>query len=119
VTNEAQIARVCHEANRAYCVALGDFSQLAWEDAPQWQRDSCIDGVRFRLANPDAPIAASHQNWYDHKLADGWKYGAVKDHEKKEHPCMVAFADLPEEQQRKDAIFASIVAALTYPIAEM
>jgi hypothetical protein len=28
-----QIARVAHEVNRAYCQALGDQSQPAWEDA--------------------------------------------------------------------------------------
>lgn len=32
-----QIARMAHEANRAYCQALGDDSQPAWEDAPEWQ----------------------------------------------------------------------------------
>lgn len=29
-----QIAQVCHEVNRAYCQALGDDSQPAWDDAP-------------------------------------------------------------------------------------
>ncbi len=27
-------ARSAHEANRAYCIALGDLSQPAWDDAP-------------------------------------------------------------------------------------
>jgi len=31
-----QIARVTREVNRAYCLALGDDSQLPWNDAPQW-----------------------------------------------------------------------------------
>jgi hypothetical protein len=29
------IARACHEVNRAYCQALGDNSQPAWEDGPE------------------------------------------------------------------------------------
>src|SRR5438105_262770 len=33
-------ARAAHEVNRAYCLALGDASQVAWEDAPEWQRSS-------------------------------------------------------------------------------
>jgi hypothetical protein len=49
------------------------------------------------------------------KLADGWKYGPVKYPEKKEHPCMVPFAELPKEQQLKDALFRHIVPALTGP----
>jgi hypothetical protein len=30
----------------------------------------------------------------------------------KTHPCLVPFADLPEDQQRKDALFIAIVQAL-------
>ena len=30
---EQEIARVCHEVNRAYCQAIGDNSQPTWEDA--------------------------------------------------------------------------------------
>lgn len=39
-------AEVAHAANRAYCRATGDHSQVAWEDAPEWQRASCRAGVR-------------------------------------------------------------------------
>ena len=27
-----EVARVAHEVNRAYCAALGDASQLQWEE---------------------------------------------------------------------------------------
>lgn len=30
------IARVCHEANKAFCAANGDHSQKTWEDAEVW-----------------------------------------------------------------------------------
>ena len=92
-----KIARVTHEINRAYCQALGDFSQPAWEDAPEWQRDSALNGVTMHLENPDAEPEASHENWLKEKEADGWVYGPVKNPEKKEHPCMVPFSDLPRE----------------------
>ena len=106
------IAQVAHEANRAWCAANGDFSQPAWDDAPQWQRDSAVDGVRFHLENPDAGDSASHENWMRHKVADGWVYGDVKDPETKTHPCMVPFDQLPREQQAKDALFRAIVHAI-------
>lgn len=107
-----KIARVCHEANRAYCAVLGDDSQQAWEIAPGWQRSSAIAGVRFNLENPKAPPSASHESWLEQKRADGWKYGALKDAEKKEHPCFVPFDELPVTQQRKDHLFKAIVGAL-------
>jgi hypothetical protein len=44
--------------------------------------------------------------------ADGWRYGEAKDEGAKTHPCPVPFAELPEDQQRKDALFVAIVQAL-------
>ena len=105
------IARVAHEANRAYCEALGDKSQPTWDDAPDWQRKSAINGVRFHRDNPGAGPEASHDNWMMEKVADGWVYGPVKDLERKEHPCMVPFSKLPQPQQRKDILFRNIVHA--------
>lgn len=44
--------------------------------------------------------------------ADGWTYGEVKDAERKTHPTLVPFGDLPAGQQQKDRLFVAIVAAL-------
>lgn len=109
-----EIAIVCHEANRAFCTTLGDYSQQPWEYAPKWQTDSAMAGVKFHLANPDATDAASHENWLKQKEAEGWRYGEKKDPEKKEHPCFVPFDQLPPEQQAKDRLFRSIVHALRH-----
>ena len=88
-----QIARVCHEVNKAYCKALGDNSQPTWEDAPEWQRSSARMGVDLHTMGNFGPEA-------------------------KTHPCIVPFADLPREQQAKDYIFRAVVHALrpTTPI---
>lgn len=108
----AWVARVAHEINRAYCLALGDTSQPEWEAAPSWQRASAIHGVEFHLANPNAWPWASHDSWSRQKIADGWVHGEVKDAEKKTHPCLVPFNDLPVEQQAKDYLFRAVVHAL-------
>lgn len=102
------IARICHEANRAYCRSIGDNSQVEWPLAPDWQKESALKGVQFHL-DGDHPPSASHESWYEEKLRTGWKYGLVKDPDKKEHPCMVPFDQLPEAQQRKDKLFKAIV----------
>lgn len=109
----AAIAEACHEVNAAYCRFLGDDSQLPWVEAPEWQRTSAINGVNFRLANPDAPDSASHDNWMAEKVADGWVYGEVKDPDKKTHPCIVPFDQLPKEQQLKDVLFGAVVHAMS------
>lgn len=106
-----QIARVCHEVNRAYCQALGDNSQPAWEVAPEWQRSSARMGVDLHMLGDFGP-EASHIGWMKQKVEEGWKYGAFKDPENKMHPCIVPFAELPREQQAKDFIFRAVVHAL-------
>ena len=106
------IARVCHEVNRAYCEGIGDTSQLKWEDAPEWQRNSAIKGVEFSRANPTAPPSASHDSWLEEKARTGWKYGPKKDEDKKEHPCFVPYESLPTEQKVKDYLFKAVVTSL-------
>ncbi len=40
-----EIARVAHLVNKAYCEALGDFSQPEWEDAPAHHTPSDIHAL--------------------------------------------------------------------------
>lgn len=106
------IAKSCHEANRVWCQANGDNTQKHWAEAEQWQRDSTIKGVEFRVNNPDAGHDAQHNSWMEEKVNDGWVYGEVKDAEAKTHPCIVPFDQLPDFQKKKDSLFCAIVDAL-------
>lgn len=107
-----QIAQVAHEINRAFCLSIGDGSQPFWEYAPDWQKNSAIKGVEFHLANPEASPSASHESWLKVKEEEGWKYGPIKDAEKKEHPCFVPYSQLPTEQKSKDFLFKQVVHSL-------
>jgi hypothetical protein len=104
-------ARLSHECNRAYCESIGDFSQPEWKDAPEWQKESARSGIRFLQENPETTPEQSHRSWMRQKIDDGWVYGPVKDPEKKEHPCMVPYEDLPDEQRAKDGFFIESFAA--------
>lgn len=106
-----RIAQVCHEANRAWCAANGDLSQLPWADAPTWQREAARQQADLHLMGDFGP-EASHVAWMQQKLVEGWVYGPVKDGDKKEHPCLVPFAELPPQQQAKDVLFRAVVLAL-------
>jgi hypothetical protein len=112
--DDRQVAKVAHEVNRAYCEALGDTSQPTWEDSPDWQRGSAILGVRFHRENAGASPEDAHNEWLKEKELDGWKWGEVKEPEKKLHPCCVPYSALPVEQRAKDYIFRGIVHALTH-----
>lgn len=106
------IARVVHEANRAFCITQGDMSQVAWDDAPAWQRQSAMKGVAGIIEGRITKPQESHNSWLAEKKETGWKYGPVKDAEKKEHPCFVPYEDLPEMQKLKDHLFFKVVRVL-------
>lgn len=109
------IARVAHDANRAYCIANGDDSQVHWELAEEWQKESARMGVNGILSGEIATPTDSHLAWFRHKEKEGWTYGPVKDPANKQHPCMVPYDMLPDAQKVKDNLFFAIVTALTEP----
>lgn len=110
--NTCDIAFIVHEVNRAYCQTQSDWSQAPWELAPQWQKDSAIAGVEGIKSGKITKPSESHESWLAEKERAGWKYGPVKDADKKEHPCFVPYDELPPNQKVKDSLFFAVVNAL-------
>jgi hypothetical protein len=104
------IARVVHEANSGLQAVIGEPVNPRWDEAPEWQRWSCIEGVR------DAPQVLTpeehHEMWAATLRAEGWTRGPVKDGQAKTHPMLVPWEDLPPQQQAKTRLFLAVVAAL-------
>ena len=44
----------------------------------------------------------THENWAALRLADGWTYGPRRDDERKQHPGLVAYAELSEGEKEYD-----------------
>ena len=44
----------------------------------------------------------THENWARQRMDDGWKYGPRRDDERKEHPSLVPYEDLPESEKEYD-----------------
>lgn len=108
-----QIARVVHEANRALQIEQNDPAipvSPSWDEAGSEMQASAIMGVRGVIEG-NTP-RESHESWLKFKQENGWTYGPVKDEETKQHPCFVAYDDLPESQKLKDDLFVAIVKAL-------
>jgi len=102
-------ALAAHEINRAYCFACGDNSQQTWREAPKEQRESAFAGVFSIIENPDITPEQQHALWLAHKQKEGWIYSEKKNTEKKTHPCMLPYNELPTQQRMKDVIFGAVV----------
>jgi len=44
----------------------------------------------------------THEVWAAQRFAEGWQYGTTRNDERKEHPCLVAYEDLPENEKEYD-----------------
>ena len=113
-------AKAAHEANKAYCEAIGDHSQLPWDQAAEWQRTSSLEGVDNVFAGKTPEQL--HELWCQSKLDAGWKYGVEKNGDAKTHPCLVPYSHLPDFQKKKDALLSAVVrgvaAALGFPVGD-
>lgn len=108
-----QIARVVHEANRALQIEQADPTipvSARWDATDEETQRSAVEGVQGVL-NGNTP-EQSHEGWMKFKLDNGWVLGPVKDEDKKEHPLLVPYDELPASQQVKDHLFIAIVKAL-------
>lgn len=102
-------ARAAHDVNNAYNRHIGD-QPIEWDAMPDGMRAGTIYGARMALAGKTPE--EMHESWMASRLADGWTLGAIKDITAKVSPCLVPYAELPEVQRRKDALFQAVVLAM-------
>lgn len=43
-----------------------------------------------------------HEVWSQNRINDGWKYGEVRNDERKETPCLIPYNELPESEKEYD-----------------
>ena len=97
MTKEEITARICHIAWCAYQIGVGqDYN----EEPTAAQLASHLDAVR--AFTPELTADKNHENWMTYKLANGWRFGPVKDELAKTHPDLLPFDQLPLVEQRKD-----------------
>lgn len=101
------IARICHEANRTLRGILGEEQKDSWDELTEAQKQGSVEGVKYFLnlwqrGVRQGPLVAElmHANWAISMAKQG-----VTD-----HPNLVSYSDLPDEQRIKDFLFAGICA---------
>lgn len=62
----------------------------------------------------------NHEVWATQRIKDGWIYGDQRDDDRKTHPCLVPYDDLPETEKEYDRLTAigvlKVIISLGYRI---
>jgi hypothetical protein len=103
-----QLAKFAHSVLAAYSESIGE-EQTAWDNMDPEAKQSFRRGIEAHQIKPDMSEGEAHAHWINEKDLDGWQWGAEKDEKKKQHPNMVPYNELPENQKAKATIFKSIV----------
>jgi hypothetical protein len=105
-----EVIYLAHEVNRAVRGCIGQDPGVPFGDvSPEKKaslRLSVLYAWEFGLSDCDED---SHNRWTYAKLREGWKFGEAEDSEKKTHPNLVPYDDLPWKEQLKDRFFRAIV----------
>ena len=104
-----EIAKICHEANRQYCIDNQLKTHAKWDELPLIIQNSIVAGVVDVIADPKITPTELHFKWCEYKEAEDWTKGDVKDLEAKTHPNLVKFKKLPDAEKRKVVLFITTV----------
>lgn len=111
------VARVAHEAVRAYQRQLGENPAPPWDESPSWLRTSVREGVD--LARAGASPAEVHAVWAASRLLDGCRHGPVRSVEQRTDPWLVGYEELSASQRAASALLTAVVTTLgTIPTGE-
>ena len=60
--------------------------------------DEKLEALTERLAEH------AHDLWAIQRLTDGWSLGPARDDDRKLHPCLVPYEELPEREKQYDRV---------------
>ncbi len=66
-----------------------------------------IDTSNVKLPNELEPLIEKmsknvHDVWAETRISQGWTYGKERDDEKKTHPCLIPYEELPDNEKEYD-----------------
>jgi RyR domain len=103
----AKLAPIDKEDNRAAArripevLALVGLSVATLEEAKSMKKPAKKDIGPYIEAQIERLAEAEHDGWMTHRAKNGWNYGTADD-DRKLHPSMVPYSQLPEAEKDKD-----------------
>ena len=87
-----------------------------------------IDTSNIKLSKDLLPLTEIlaknvHEIWAQERLNDGWTFGSERNDHKKEHPCLLPYEELPENEKNYDRSTAiqtlKVIVAMGYKITKV
>jgi len=100
-------ARFVYEAARLEAEVSGRrIVPESWEDREDDFKEQFVKVVEKQCSDEkfEGPEQA-HDSWWQKYIDMGWQYGPERSVEKRTHPDMVPFHELPADEREKDEIF--------------
>lgn len=88
-------------------------AMLPWELMSEEERNGLISRVNIKLTRPEMSAELLHNEWMDMMISEGWRYGPLKDVNKKSDPMLLSYNDLIIEYRMLDVIISRIVSTLS------
>jgi hypothetical protein len=110
--DNATIAKIAYEVNRAYSRCMGTY-EPPWDVLGDLPKNAMIDGVEWTLNNPEAGPEAQHNAWLENKRRAGWTWGVTKNLHNKTSPDLLEYDKLSLATRARDHIFQAVVRNLS------
>ncbi len=99
-TKWQDLTETYREANRGaadhIAVKLASLGYIIPQDPSNWSQQVDLTENQELLAKLE------HNRWYAERRLNGWQYGPKRDDNRKIHPCLVPYEQLPEQEKEKD-----------------
>lgn len=106
-------ARVAYEV---YRTGFDDPTKLEWDAADEGDRKVARDMAVVVLSGVSP--AQEHEKWLARKAGEGWSLGEL-DEERRLHPNMVPYEQLPDGQRLLDRLFVAAVTSVASAVDEL
>jgi len=111
LTND-DIAQISYETARAWSRVTGGERLPSWGSLSDREKRRAISDAERLRPPPEATLAEWHAARVAEMKADKWVYGEKKDTDRKVHPCLVPFEDLPRSEIVKIGLFIKLTRSL-------